>query len=76
MVGEDIFWIDWVCCLVNVIILIFQGIVFLYGGVEFNRSKGGYLNIYNVGDSINKIDWSLKEKFYDIFKFYCDFIKL
>ncbi|WAM35892.1 type I pullulanase [Caldicellulosiruptor acetigenus] len=76
MVGEDIFWIDRACRLANAIILTSQGIAFLHGGVEFNRSKGGHPNTYNAGDSINKIDWSLKEKFYDTFKFYCDLIKL
>jgi len=76
MVGEDIFWVDRAGRLANAIVLTSQGVAFLHGGVEFNRSKGGHPNTYNAGDEINKIDWSLKEKFFDTFKFYCDLIKL
>ena len=39
-----------------------QGIPFLHAGTEFLRSKNGVENSYNAGDSINKIDWSLKSE--------------
>jgi len=42
------------------IVLTSQGIPFLHAGTEFLRSKNGVENSYNSGDSINKIDWSLK----------------
>ena len=44
------------------IVLTSQGIPFLHAGTEFLRSKNGVENSYNAGDSINKIDWSLKSE--------------
>ncbi len=44
------------------IVLTSQGIPFLHAGTEFLRSKKGVENSYNSGDSINKIDWSLKSE--------------
>lgn len=76
MVGEDIYWIDRACRLANAIVLTSQGVSFLHAGVEFNRSKMGHPNTYNMPDDVNRIDWSLKEKYYDTFKFYCNLIHL
>lgn len=42
------------------IVLTSQGIPFLHAGSEFMRSKKGIENSYNIGDSINAIDWNLK----------------
>jgi pullulanase len=39
-----------------------QGISFLHAGTEFLRNKKGVENSYNAGDSINAIDWTLKQK--------------
>jgi pullulanase len=44
------------------IVLTSQGIPFLHAGTEFLRSKKGVENSYNAGDSINAIDWSLKNE--------------
>ena len=44
------------------IVLTSQGIPFLHAGTEFLRNKKGVENSYNAGDSINKIDWSLKSE--------------
>ena len=44
------------------IVLTSQGIPFLHAGTEFLRNKKGVENSYNAGDSINHIDWSMKEK--------------
>ena len=44
------------------IVLTSQGIPFLHAGSEFLRNKNGVENSYNSGDSINKIDWSLKSE--------------
>ncbi|BBE32114.1 pullulanase [Tepiditoga spiralis] len=59
----------------NAIILTMQGIPFLSGGVEFCRSKEGNGNPYNI-EKPNIFDWSLKEKNYDVFKYYKDLISL
>jgi pullulanase len=44
------------------IVLTSQGIPFLHAGTEFLRNKKGVENSFNAGDSINHIDWSMKEK--------------
>ncbi len=44
------------------IVLTAQGIPFLHAGTEFLRTKKGVENSYNVGDSINAIDWSFKKE--------------
>ena len=51
------------------IVLTSQGIPFLHAGTEFLRTKSGVENSYNAGDSINKIDWSLKSKNLSINKY-------
>lgn len=43
------------------IILTSQGIPFLHAGTEFLRNKKGVENSYNAGDSINAIDWAMKQ---------------
>lgn len=44
------------------LVLTGQGIPFLHAGSEFLRTKKGVENSFNKPDSINAIDWSLKEK--------------
>jgi len=58
------------------IILTSQGIPFIHSGAEFLRSKGGEHNSYNLPDSVNEIDWSLKKKNWDVFKFVKKMISL
>lgn len=53
-----------------------QGVPFIHGGQEFLRSKFGSHNSYNQPDSINMVRWELKQKNYDIFKYYQGLIKL
>ncbi len=48
------------------IVLTSQGIPFLHAGSEFLRSKKGVENSYNCGDSINAIDWSLRNVNHDL----------
>lgn len=50
------------------------GIPFLQAGTEFLRSKKGHHNSYNAGDEINQIDWSLKEKYFEVYSFIKDLI--
>jgi len=51
------------------IVLTSQGIPFLHAGSEFLRSKYGIENSYKSGDSINAIQWSLKNENYSITNF-------
>ncbi|MBL7857748.1 MAG: type I pullulanase [Cyclobacteriaceae bacterium] len=58
------------------IVLTSQGISFLHAGTEFLRSKKGVENSYNAPDSINAIDWSLKEKNIKVFNYVKALIKM
>ncbi len=58
------------------ILLTSQGVPFMQGGEEFGRSKGGDGNSYQSPDSVNEIDWSLKEKNHDLFTYVRDMIAL
>lgn len=67
--------------LVVAIILTSQGIHFIHGGEDFLRTKkreDGTLveNSYNSSDFVNKIDWSRKEKYKDVFNYYKGLIEL
>ncbi len=53
-----------------------QGVPFLHGGEEFARNKGGHHNSYNAPDSVNEVDWSLKEKNHALFCYVRDLIAL
>lgn len=53
-----------------------QGVPFIQGGEEFARSKGGNNNSYNAPDSVNQIDWELKEKHLELFHYVRDLIAL
>jgi pullulanase/glycogen debranching enzyme len=52
------------------------GIPMLAQGQEMLRSKKGNHNSYNSGDTVNKVDYRLKEKNAGIFGFYRDLIAL
>ena len=62
--------------LANAIVLTSQGTTFLHAGVEFLRSKQGEHNSYNLPDSINQIDWGLKDRHKDVFTYYQNLIRL
>jgi pullulanase/glycogen debranching enzyme len=53
-----------------------QGIPFFHAGNEFLRDKKGHHNTYNAPFSINAIDWKNKARFYEVFKYVKDLIKL
>ena len=53
-----------------------QGVPFMQGGEEFGRTKGGNDNSYASPDSVNEVDWSLKEKNHDLFTYVRDLIAL
>jgi pullulanase len=44
------------------IVLTSQGIPFLHAGTEFLRHKNEVENSYNAGDSINAINWAMKQE--------------
>jgi len=60
----------------NTIVLTAQGIPFLHEGVEFLRTKMKVENSYDSPDSINWIDWSLKDKNIEVVDYYKTLIKL
>ena len=51
------------------IVLTSQGIPFLHAGAEFLRTKKGVENSFNAGDSINAINWNLKEENFSVTKY-------
>lgn len=56
--------------------LLAQGIPFLHAGMEFMRSKQGDHNSYRSSDEINRIDWSLKSRNQEVFRYYQGLIAL
>lgn len=45
------------------VIILSQGVPFIYGGEELMRTKRGVHNTYQSPDSINQIDWDNKNKY-------------
>lgn len=62
--------------LANAIVLTSQGTPFLHSGVEFLRTKQGEHNSYNLPDSINQIDWNLKNDNEGVYQYYKNLISL
>ncbi|MGY3775887.1 type I pullulanase [Helcococcus sueciensis] len=58
------------------ILMTSQGLPFFHSGNSFLRTKKLNHNSYNASTDINGIDWSLKEKNYDLFLKIKDIIKL
>ncbi len=70
------------------IVTLSQGVGFIHGGDDFLRTKSGDKwsdfmidsrtakeNSYMFGQGMNKIDWSLKSKYNDVFKYHKDLIE-
>lgn len=57
-------------------ILLSQGVPFIHAGQEFLRSKQGVENSYKSPDSINQVDWTLREKHVDLVETVKDLIEL
>ncbi|WP_289713268.1 type I pullulanase [uncultured Muribaculum sp.] len=62
--------------LAQTIVFTSQGTPFLFAGEEIFRDKKGVHNSYKSPDSVNAIDWSLKQKNADLFQYYQELIKL
>ena len=58
------------------ILLTSQGIPFFHAGNEFRRNKQNNRNSYNAPYRINAIDWTYKEKYYDLYEYVRDLIQL
>jgi len=57
-------------------LMVSQGIPFIHSGQEFGRQKEGEDNTYNLGDQINNIRWSDKDRRFRQFAFYRDVIAM
>ncbi len=62
--------------LANAIVLTSQGMPFLHLGVDFLRTKGGDDNSYKSPDSVNAIDWNLKDSNLDVYNYYKGLISI
>ncbi len=62
--------------LAGALVLTSQGIPFLHSGMEFCRTKDGNPNSYKSPDSVNRIDWSRKKEFYDVFEYFKNLVRL
>lgn len=62
--------------LAQAIIMTSQGVVFMQGGAEILRTKGGNENSYNAGDAVNQFDWERKAHYRDVCDYYTRLIHL
>ena len=62
--------------LAQTIVFTSQGTPFMFAGEEVFRNKKGIHNTYNRPDSVNAIDWTLKNKNVEQFNYYCELTKL
>ncbi len=53
-----------------------QGVPFMLAGEEMLRDKKGVHNSFESPDSINRIDWTNKEKYPQVFEYYKNLIQL
>lgn len=53
-----------------------QGIPFMFAGDEFFRSKHGDRNSYKSPDAVNAILWRGKDIYPDVFRYFCELIRL
>ena len=62
--------------LAQTIVFTSQGTPFMFAGEEVFRDKKGVHNSYKSPDSVNAIDWTLKNKNHDQFDYYRELIAL
>jgi len=58
------------------VVILSQGMPFIHAGQEFLRTKQGVENSYRHPDSINEIDWELRDKHQDLVNTTKDLITL
>lgn len=57
-------------------VMLSQGVPFIHSGQEFYRSKRGQTNTYNAGDTINALDWSLRDRRNDAVEYFKMLVQL
>ena len=62
--------------LAQTIVMTSQGVPFIFCGEELYRTKQHIRNTYNLPDEINRIDWSHKAKYADVFEYYKELIRM
>ena len=62
--------------LAQTIVMTAQGVPFIFCGEELYRTKQNIRNTYNLPDEINRIDWSHKAKYNDVFTYYRELIRM
>ena len=62
--------------LAQTIVMTSQGVPFIFCGEELYRTKQHIRNTYNLPDEINRIDWSHKAKYADVFAYYKGLIQM
>jgi pullulanase len=62
--------------LAGALVLTSQGVPLLHAGVDFCRSKGGNGNSYKSLDAVNRLEWSRKNTYIDVFDYYRKLILL
>ncbi|OAN14713.1 type I pullulanase [Exiguobacterium undae] len=55
--------------LAQTIIFLSAGIPFIHAGQEFGRTKQGVENSYNAPDAINRLDWTLRDKHFEMVEY-------
>ena len=53
-----------------------QGVPFMLSGEELLRTKQGVHNSFESPDNINQLCWENKERYQQVFQYYCDLISL
>ena len=62
--------------LAQTIVMTSQGVPFIFCGEELYRTKQHIRNTYNQPDEVNRIDWSHKAKYADVFNYYKELIRM
>lgn len=57
-------------------VMLSQGVPFIHSGQEFYRLKRGQTNTYNAGDTINALDWSLRDRRNDAVEYFKMLVQL
>ena len=62
--------------LAQTVVFTSQGVPFMLGGEELLRTKQGVHNSFESPDSINQLDWTNKDRYPQVFKYYKDLITM
>jgi len=74
--GENDWCLRRRCQLATAVTLLAQGVPFLHAGQEFYGTKGGNVNSYNAGDSVNMFDWGRRDRYNEDVRFVAGLIRL